>query len=255
VGGTSYSSPIVAGVAALVLSANPSLSAAQVQDIVKQSADDLGPAGWDPSYGWGRVNAARAVSLASGGGSVDTTSPTASFLSPASGSSVSGTVAVQIAASDNVGVSLVSLKIDGVAVGGSNTSSYMFSWNTLSASNGAHVLTASAQDAAGNTSSTSVSVSVYNLSDTSPPTVYVTSPAAGTTAAGNVTVLVDAVDNVAVTKVELYVDGSLVASSTSSPFSTKWNTRKVKAGAHTLVCKAYDSVRNVGVSPPLTVYK
>src|SRR5258705_9106462 len=64
--GTSFSAPIVAGVAALVLSANPSLTAAQVTSVLKQSADDLGSAGWDPSYGSGRVNADRAVSLAGG---------------------------------------------------------------------------------------------------------------------------------------------------------------------------------------------
>src|SRR5438093_6643264 len=58
--GTSFSAPIAAGVAALVISANPSLAAAQVQNVIKQSADDLGSAGWDSSYGWGRVNAARA---------------------------------------------------------------------------------------------------------------------------------------------------------------------------------------------------
>jgi subtilisin family serine protease len=63
-GGTSLSTPIVSGVAALVMSANPDLTGQQVQDILKQSADDLGPAGWDPSYGWGRVNAARAVQMA-----------------------------------------------------------------------------------------------------------------------------------------------------------------------------------------------
>src|ERR1044071_3972067 len=66
-GGTSFSAPIVAGIAALVMSVNPNLSAAQVQDILKQSADDLGPAGWDTHYGWGRVNAARAVCAATGG--------------------------------------------------------------------------------------------------------------------------------------------------------------------------------------------
>src|SRR5262249_34838805 len=81
--GTSFSAPIVAGVAALVISVNPSLTPAQVTSILEQSADDLGSPGRDPSYGWGRVNAARAVSMAGGGGSVpDTTPPTVSISSP-----------------------------------------------------------------------------------------------------------------------------------------------------------------------------
>src|SRR5262249_39076456 len=69
--GTSFSAPIVAGVAALVFSVNPALTPAQVTSVLEQSADDLGSPGWDPSYGWGRVNAARAVSMA-GGSMADT---------------------------------------------------------------------------------------------------------------------------------------------------------------------------------------
>ena len=49
--GTSNSAPILSGVAALVVSVNPNLSPQNVQDILKQSADDLGPVGWDTSYG------------------------------------------------------------------------------------------------------------------------------------------------------------------------------------------------------------
>src|SRR5207244_3562818 len=64
--GTSFSAPIVAGVAALVLSVNPSLSGSQVRALLEQSADPLpvGSTGWNSSFGWGRVNAARAVSMA-----------------------------------------------------------------------------------------------------------------------------------------------------------------------------------------------
>ncbi len=63
--GTSFSSPVVAGVAALVLSVNPTLSNSQILDVLKQSADDLGPAGYDATYAYGRVNAFRAVSAVS----------------------------------------------------------------------------------------------------------------------------------------------------------------------------------------------
>jgi subtilisin family serine protease len=62
--GTSFASPIVAGVAALALSANPGLSVTQVVSVLESSADDLGPAGYDTTFGYGRVNAQRAVSEA-----------------------------------------------------------------------------------------------------------------------------------------------------------------------------------------------
>jgi hypothetical protein len=51
------------------------------------------------------------------------------------------------------------------------------------------------------------------------------------------------------------VDGRLTASSVTAPFSTSWNSRKAAAGAHTLVCKAYDAAGNIGVSQTVTVYK
>jgi len=70
--GTSMASPHVAGLAALVISQSSSRSNAQVRQIMEQSADDKGTSGWDQYFGWGRVNAYRALS----GGSVPTpTSP------------------------------------------------------------------------------------------------------------------------------------------------------------------------------------
>jgi thermitase len=60
--GTSFASPMAAGLAALVWSAKPSLtSPADVFDIIKNSADDLGAAGPDRYYGYGRINAYRAI--------------------------------------------------------------------------------------------------------------------------------------------------------------------------------------------------
>ena len=64
VNGTSFASPIAAGVAALVLAANPALSNQQVLDILKQSADHPGEPGFDSNFGWGRVNAGKAIQLA-----------------------------------------------------------------------------------------------------------------------------------------------------------------------------------------------
>ena len=63
--GTSFSVPIVAGVLALVYSVNPNLTGSQAKSILFSTADDLGTTGWDMYYGYGRVNAAKAVALAS----------------------------------------------------------------------------------------------------------------------------------------------------------------------------------------------
>jgi subtilisin family serine protease len=253
--GTSVAAPIVAGVAALVLSVNPGLTASQVQDILKQSADDRGTAGWDSFYGSGRVNAARAVSLASAGGSGDTTAPNVSFNSPSPGVTVSGGVSVQVAANDDVGVASVNVSVDGTLLGDDNSAPYTFWWNTTTLSNGTYTLTATAQDAAGNWRSSSISVTVQNTSDTTAPIISLTSPTDGAIVSGNVSVLVNATDNVAVVQVEVYVDGRLKATTATAPFTTKWNTRREAKGAHTLQCKAYDAAGNVAASSPVTVYK
>ncbi len=70
-GGTSSACPGVAGVAALVIARNPGLRWDQVRDILKQSCDKIDVAGGNydangrsPLYGFGRVNAKRAVELA-----------------------------------------------------------------------------------------------------------------------------------------------------------------------------------------------
>ena len=63
-GGTSSSCPKVTGVVALMLSANPELTPAEVKNILKKSADDIDKPGFDDKTGAGRVNAFKAVRMA-----------------------------------------------------------------------------------------------------------------------------------------------------------------------------------------------
>lgn len=62
-GGTSVSCPIVAGVAALILSIEPNLTSGEVRDFMTRSAKDLGDPGKDDYYGWGRVDVRAALDL------------------------------------------------------------------------------------------------------------------------------------------------------------------------------------------------
>jgi len=62
--GTSMAAPHVSGTAALMWSTNPTLTRDQVESILFETADDLGPPGRDDRYGYGRVNVQRAVAKA-----------------------------------------------------------------------------------------------------------------------------------------------------------------------------------------------
>jgi subtilisin family serine protease len=62
--GTSFATPQVSGVVALMLSANPRLTPAEVQRILRSTADDLGAPGKDRLYGAGLVDARAAVRAA-----------------------------------------------------------------------------------------------------------------------------------------------------------------------------------------------
>jgi subtilisin family serine protease len=70
--GTSFASPHVAALAALIRALNPGLSAPEVRQLIMDTADDVGPAGFDTGTGWGRINAAAALNQAgSSDGSVE----------------------------------------------------------------------------------------------------------------------------------------------------------------------------------------
>jgi subtilisin family serine protease len=59
--GTSFAAPLFSGIAAMMLSINRALTAAQVIETLKSTADEKGNPGWDESYGWGRVNYRAAI--------------------------------------------------------------------------------------------------------------------------------------------------------------------------------------------------
>lgn len=99
-----------------------------------------------------------------------------------------------------------------------------------------------------------LNVTTPATTDTTPPTVSVTAPANGATVSGTVVVNATASDNVGVTQIQLFIDGTQVASNTSSnSLSFNWGTPTVANGSHTIVAKAFDAAGNVGTSSTVTV--
>ena len=320
----------------------------------------------------------------------DTTAPTVAITSPAAGATVSGTITVGATASDNVAVIGVQFRLDGAPLGAEDTSApYDASWNTTTAADGSHTLTAVARDAAGNTTASSgIAVTVANNqaeattrledtsseivytpagawmlgysdsrawsggtaalgfgasqratlsftgtgvkwigfrgpqtgianvyldsalvatidayssteimqavlytvsglanathtisievtrtkndassdfyvivdafditapgggpSDTTPPSVNLTSPVGGTTVFGTVTLSATAADNVGVASVQFYVDGNpFGAADTQAPYETSWNTTAVSEGPHSVMAQARDAAGNTQLS-------
>lgn len=230
--GTSFASPISAGVIALMMSAKPGLAPGDYEDLLKRTADDKGAAGYDTTFGWGRVKAARTVAAAAAfAGSPDSTPPAATITAPAADATVAGTISVEVTATDDTAVAQVRLAVDGAQLAGDTTAPYSFFWDTRQVANGTHVLVAEASDAAGNVGvSPPVTLTVRDGQDTTPPTVGI---ASATLARRKLDVAVTAQDDVAVVRVEV-------------------NTQKLAPGAQRLEARAYDDASNVGVSAPVS---
>jgi len=251
--GTSFSAPVTAGVIGLAFAAKPSLTPQQAEAILEANADDLGGSGFDNYYGWGRVNAFRAVTAALGTGTPppDASAPTASIAAPAAGSTVSGTVAISASATDNVGVTELRFYVDGLMVASDTSAPYSAAWNSAAAGYGAHAVAADAYDAAGNRGSAqAISVTVSNAMavDDVPPSISVTSPSASAILTGAVTIAASAMDNVGVTEVWFHADGQLIGKDSSPPFQLSWSSAVVPDGPHTLRADAVDAMGNWGIS-------
>jgi len=90
---------------------------------------------------------------------VDTTPPSVSIVSPADGATVSGNVTLSAHASDNVAVALLTIYVDGQTACAGNGGSVSCGWNTRKLS-GSHTISAKAQDGAGHSATTDISVTV-----------------------------------------------------------------------------------------------
>jgi subtilisin family serine protease len=245
----------VSGTVIVMVSASDNEGIAKVEfyiDGVLKNTDTISPYSW----GWDTTTMtddshtieAKAYDAAGNTGSdqisvivsnVIDTPPTVTITNPAAGSEVSGTVAIEASASDDVGVTKVEFYVDGVLKNADTAEPYSWDWDTTTVTNGSHIIKAEAHDTAGNTGSDQISVIVSNVIDT-PPTVTITSPANGSEVSGTVIVMASASDDVGVSKVEFYLDGVLTSTDTVSPYSWGWNTTTATDGSHTIDAKAYD---------------
>lgn len=175
---------------------------------------------------------------------IDATPPLVSITSPANNTSISGIVNITANATDNVGISKVEFYLDGVLLSTSTSSPYSASWDTNTATLGAHTLTAKAYDSSGN--STVSSPVLITIVDTTTPTVAITNPANNSiVSVGKTTVIsATATDNRSVAKVEFYVNNVLTCTDSGTPYTCNWPVPKKRNIKYTLKAKVYDSSNN-----------
>ncbi|MCL4404096.1 Ig-like domain-containing protein [Patescibacteria group bacterium] len=180
----------------------------------------------------------------------DTTPPVVTFVTPTNGETVSSTITITASSTDNQAVRNVQFQLDGTNLGSAVTSTndlYSVSWNSSSTTDGAHTLTAVSTDTSGNQASTTISISVHNQPDTTPPVVTFVSPAPSSTVSGIATLTVSSTDNISVANVQFQVDGTDFGSavtSTNDIYSVPWGTLSESNGAHTLTAVSTDTSGN-----------
>lgn len=255
--GTSLASPVVAGTVAMLMSARPTLPNTTIENLLYGSAVDLGAAGRDPKYGYGRLNAAGAMQAVLAAPLPDAQAPTVSLNAPLAGALVSGLVAIDVSATDNIGVVRVDLAVNGTKVASDTAAPYGFSWDSTTVGNGSVTLTATAVDAAGNAATTrAVTLSVSNTStgtgssaivDSQPPQLTINNPQNGARVSGNnVTISTSASDNAGAAGIRqtLYIDGQQMATGSGANLNYSWNIKKASSGAHTIQVVARDAAGN-----------
>jgi archaellum component FlaF (FlaF/FlaG flagellin family) len=183
---------------------------------------------------------------------VDTTPPTSTIAcnGAACGSGYfNAAVSVTLAATDNTGgsgVASIRYTTNGTDPSTTNGTVYSAAFSVAATT----TVKYRAYDKVGNAEA--VNSQLISI-DTIPPTVAVTSPTAGALLSGTVNLTANASDNVAVDHVDFLVDGKVVATATSAPYSVSWNSTSVPDGLHTVTARAVDSAGNSTTSAGVSV--
>jgi major membrane immunogen (membrane-anchored lipoprotein) len=239
-GGTSFSTPMTAGLLALIWGVDGTFTNDQVEQILKDSAIDKGDPGWDKYYGWGRIDAGAALELAT----ADDEPPVVSIISPEEGSYIFSEFEIQTSAVDNVGVTRIEIFFEGDLIYSCvDSETCSTTTNADGLPDGEYEITATAYDAAGNFSTTNITV--VNDSDTEPPVVSIISPEEGSYIFSEFEIQTSAVDNVGVTRIEIFFEGDLIYSCVDSETcSTTTNADGLPDGEYEITATAYDVAGN-----------
>jgi len=235
-----------------VTAASPVVNAGMLLSAVKTDfLDQARPAGDAHDIGAFEVVAPAAPAK-------DTAAPAIEFVTPAQeGATVSGTTTIAASASDNMAVVSMKLYVDGALKATSTNGQISYAWNTKGLRIGTHSLWVSAVDAKGNLSKGYRNVKV---SDKAPEPAPAPAPApepapveAPALADAPVTgidtgalkdgAVVTGTQSIAIKSTgttKLYIDGQLMATSTSGELNYDWNTAGLRKGSHSVWISSLD---------------
>lgn len=176
----------------------------------------------------------------------DTTAPSVSITAPTGGATISGSQTITANATDNVAISKVEYYDGTTLIGSSTVAPYSYTWNTTSAADGSHSLTAKAYDTSNNSaSSQAVTVTVSNAAtaDTSPPTTPSGLATTGQTTSSVSLTWKASTDNVGVAGYKVYRYGPTTNTATIS--GTSFTDTGLAAGtSYSYTVSAFDAAGN-----------
>ena len=259
--GTSQSSPIAAGLAALIWSVKPELSSDEVLEIMRSTAVDLGRPGWDPEYGYGRIDVGAALRAVGGASSKNEIK--AFITAPKPGDFVSGVAGIY---GKIEGSGIVSYRVQ-FGIGDNPKSWYdlvsksgvpppegmVAQWDTTQLVDGTYTLKLSASSSSGmSVESALVSVVVDNTS----PVVEVETPYTGAVISGSTNITIKVKEpNLSAVAVQygrgeapsVWFDLEPVKSD-NGVYRLVWDTFGLSGGTYTIRAIASDKAGNVGMA-------
>ncbi len=187
----------------------------------------------------------------------DNIAPNGSIISPYAGQTLSGTVSIEISATDNDGVEYVELSINGISRQIFEEYPYVYLWETSNeVDDEYHVISAVISDYSNNlTYVNPISVFINNnYEDTTPPVAVISNPLSGQTVSGSVLFTVLAQDDIGVNEVEFFINGEFVGNDQTESFDYNWDTTLLENDSqHTLSATVTDDSGNFTIVQPILV--
>ncbi len=165
--------------------------------------------------------------------------PTVSITSLQNGATVSGTISVDVVASDDRGISKIELYLDNQRLTEIYNSSGSYNLNTTLYSDGSHILKATAYDTINQSSSTQMLLYFDNIDE--PPIINSVSVYNNQVVSGTIIVTVNCSDDKGISKVELNI-GSITYEDTSAPYQFTLNTKNFPDGEHLITITVFDTI-------------